>query len=344
MAKIGIDISHLHTDSLNRGIGFYVNNLYQSLKGYTKDEIVLINDQYKDDVDLIHYPYFDFFRLTLPLKKRHPTVVTVHDVIPLLFPQHYPPGIRGNIKKKLQTLSLSGVDSVITDSNASKEDIIKKLRINPAKINVIPLAPSWEFKVITNRKILEKTKQKFQLPKAFAVFVGSVNWNKNLINIAQGCIRAKLDLLLIGKDFTAVHDLNHPELSSFKDLLNLKNELIRFIGPIEQKELVNIMNLAAVTILASYYEGFGLPILEAQACGTPVITSNISSMPGVAGEGAILVDPHKAVEITDAINRVINDVWLKNKLIKKGFVNLTRYSWKKTAQETSQVYHRILDE
>src|SRR5688572_16382289 len=124
--KVGIEISSLHSMSKGRGIGFYTQYLVESLKKYTDTEVVLLETPgQKEKVDLIHYPFFDFFRPTLKVSKDVPVVVTIHDVIPLLFPKHYPPGIKGRINLFRQKQALKKVKSVITDSQTSTNDVVE---------------------------------------------------------------------------------------------------------------------------------------------------------------------------------------------------------------------------
>lgn len=341
--RVAIDISKLHTFSKPRGIGVYAKNLYDSLKKYTKIDIKLVENNTNDKFDLIHYPYFDFFRPTLPLIKKNPTVVTIHDVIPLLFPQHYPPGIKGKINLFRQKLALKNVLGIIAPSSSTKSDIVKILKINPDKIFTVFEAPSEDFKKIEDVSKLNFIRNKYELPEKFALFIGSVNWNKNLINLTQACLDLNLNLVLIGNDFKNQKNLDHPELKSFANFLDKfgNHPLIKMIGFVEGEDLVVVYNLAQVLLLPSFYEGFGLPILEAQACGVPVVTSNISSMPEIGGDGAIYVDPTSSNDIFFKLKKVLEDANLRSSLVEKGFANAKIYSWKKTAKETQKVYEKI---
>lgn len=341
--KVGIDISRLHPFSKSRGIGVYAKNLYDSLKKYTKIDVRLVENNTNDKFDLIHYPYFDFFRPTLPLIKKNPTLVTIHDAIPLLFPQHYPPGIKGKINLFRQKLALKSVSGIITPSSSTKRDIAKILKIIPDKIFTVFEAPGEDFKKIEDISKLNFIRDKYELPEKFALFVGSVNWNKNLINLAQACIDINLNLVLIGDDFKSQKNLDHKELKSFANFLERfgKYPLIKMIEFVGNEDLVVVYNLAQVLLLPSFYEGFGLPILEAQACGLPVVTSNISSMPEVGGDGAIYVDPAKPDDIAFKLKKLLEDANLRNSLVEKGFANAKIYSWKKTALETQRAYEEI---
>lgn len=341
--RIGIDVSEMNPLSRKRGIGFYARNLFESINKYTDSEAILIEKKDAlENFDLIHYPFFDFFSPTLPLIKKLPTIVTIHDIIPLIFPEHYPPGLKGRINLQRQKFSIKTVKAIITDSDASKSDIVKYLDISEDKIFRIYLAPAEKFKKGSDFQKLASVKERYNLPDKFALYVGNINWNKNLLNLTQGCIDAGIDLFLIGSAFQTRENLEHSELVDYKTWVQKYsgNQKIHIIDSYPEDDIVAIYNLAYLLLLPSSYEGFGLPILEAQACGTPVVTSNISSMPEVAGDGAILVDPNKQEEITNAV-KSLEDESIRNKLIKNGLRNVKKYSWGKVAVETLAVYQDI---
>lgn len=343
--KIAFNSSPLKSGHKIRGIGFYTKNLLENLQ--TNPDIAIKEFSEISEIktaDIVHYPFFDLFQRTLPLRKKFPTVVTIHDIIPLLFPQHYPPGLKGSINNFWQKLALKDVRAIITDSQSSKKDIIEKLQFNSQQIFVVPLAAEERFRPLKNTNQLQEVQKKYHLPDNFVLYIGDINWNKNLVNLAQGCIEAKIDLVLVGKGFDKKENLNHPEMQSYLQFLTKFADLetVHLLGFIPDEEIVAVMNLAQVLLLPSLYEGFGLPILEAQASGTPVITSNLSSMPEVAGDGAIFVDPYSVRDISSAITKVINDQKLRGDLIRKGFINCRKFSWKKVAEETIAVYRKIV--
>lgn len=343
--KIALDISGMDEMSKKRGIGFYTENLIEALRKYTNADVKLIdenNERYQ--ADIIHFPYFDMFKATLKIKQSIPTVVTIHDVIPLIFPRHYPPGIRGAINLLRQKLTLKKVNAVITDSLCSEKDLERYLNVNSHKIHTTLLAPAESFKLINDNNLLEKFKKKHSLPDSFVLFVGNINWNKNLINLTQACINANVDIYLIGAGFSKTGNLEHVELKSFKEFVNKfsNHSKVHTHGFISNEELVYFYNLATIYLMPSFYEGFGLPILEAQACGTPVITSNISSTVEISGDSALLVDPYNVDEITNAITQILKDRNLRNDLINKGFENSKKYSWEKTALDTYKVYEQVI--
>lgn len=345
MIKVAINASPLVSGHKTRGIGFYTKSLLEYLrkiKDLKIEEFSQISEV--KDADIVHYPFFDLFYPTLPFRKKFPTVVTIHDVTPLVFPQHYPPGIRGALNLLRQKLALRNVAAVITDSDFSKKDITSYLPVNPKNIFPVSLAPLAHFKQIKEKEPLEKVRKKYQLPPNFALYTGNVNWNKNLLNLSEACVKEGIDLVLVGRSFEQKENLDHPELQSYKEFLKKFAPLktIHILGFVPNEDLAAITNLARVQLLPSYYEGFGLPILEAQACNIPVITSDVSSMPEVAGEGAVLVDPCSVGEITEAIYKISNNAQFREEIIKKGRENAQKFSWEKTAEETLQVYKTVL--
>ena len=342
--KVAINSSPLKSGHANRGIGVYTQNLLLALKKHP--EIELLEFARLDEVkqaDVVHYPFFDLFQHTLPLNKKFPTIVTIHDVTPLVFPKAYPPGIKGGINLSLQKFALQNVKAIITDSQASKNDIQIHLGINPDKIVPIYLAASSEFRIINDKKSLENTKKKFNLPEKFAVYNGNVNWNKNINNLTKACLNANLDLVIIGKSFLEKDNLNHAEKRAFKQFLaNFENNpRVHRLGFVETRDLANILNMASCLLMPSFYEGFGLPILEAQACGTPVIISRISSMPEVAGDAAMYVEPQEEAQIMMAIAQLLQDEKLYKDLVQKGLENVKKFSWQKCADQTINVYSQV---
>lgn len=347
--KVAIDVTPLKSAHKNRGIGNYTNNLIENLK---KDKTIQLqtftNISEVKGVDLVHYPWFDFFFHKLPVIKRAPTVVTIHDVIPLIFKQNYPAGIKGRFNFFLQKLALSSCKSLITDSEVSKKDIIKYLKIEKDKINVVHLAADSNFRPLKeNERLL--TKRKYSLPDRFILYTGDANWVKNLPFLINGFKLLKKDfldlkLVLVGGVFLKKLDnIDHPELESLKKVneliikLHLEEEVIR-LGQVDTESLVGIYNSATVYIQPSLYEGFGLPVLEAMSCGTPVICSKEGSLPEIAGNAAIYFDPKNLNQFVTILVDLLKDKALQSRLSKLALREAIKYSWKKTARETIKIY------
>lgn len=341
MIKVAIDTNPLKFGHKGRGIGYYTTKLIEGLKQRVGLEVIEFSNIHQlEKVDVAHYPTFDFFKPTLPFLKKFPTVVTIHDITPLLFPKEYPPGIKGKLNLFYQSLSLKGVSAIITDSESSRKDIIRYFGVKKDIVFKIHLASDDSLKMVKDLEKLGKMREKYRLPERYAIFVGHANWNKNILNLVKGCLDSGLDLCLVGSDFTQNKNLDHPELRSlklfFQDFNN--NPKIHLLGGVPQEDLVYILNQAELLLLPSYYEGFGLPILEAQSCGVPVVTANTSSMPEIGGEGALFVDPYNSKSITQCILKITTDKRVRNDLIDKGFKNIKRFSLEKMIEETVEVY------
>lgn len=348
--NIAIDQSPLKLDNLLqhrvRGTGFYIKNLKKALiKYYPKKsyKFFVRGEKLSKSIDLVHYTYFEPFFLTLPFFNKTKTVVTVHDLTPLVFPKYFPVGIKGAIKWQIQKLALSRMDAIITDSESSKNDIIKYANIPSAKINTVYLAASSSFKVIKDRKLLEKIHVKYNLPEKFVLYVGDVTWNKNLPRLVQAIKKINVNLVMIGKALVNDNfDSTNPWNQDLVNLRKLTENDKRFIklGFLEEEDLVGVYNLANVFTMPSIYEGFGLPVVEAMTCGTPVVTSKEGSLQEVADNAVFYVDPYTINSIANGISNVFTSKKLQKELSQKGLNQAKKFSWKKTAQDTIKVYEK----
>ena len=357
MKKIVIDISQLHPAALKRGVGYYARNLYGSLnaKNAKKNARKTRNVKYflrktqkeKYQADLIHYPYFDPFFLTLPRRRRTPIIVTVHDLTPLKFPKYYPAGIKGGIKWQVQRYLLKKVDAIITDSENSKKDIVDIIDYPEEKIYPIHLAVKKIFKPLVINHQSSIIKKKYHLPDIFLLYVGDLNWNKNLL----GLIRAfsaishqpsAISLILIGSAF---ENNNLIELKVLKKLINklsLKKE-VKLLGFVPTGDLVKIYNLATLYIQPSFYEGFGFPVLEAMSCSCPVLSSNQASLPEVGGKAVEYFNPSNKTDLERKIEYLLSNKINLKKLRKLGLEQAKKFSWRKTAEQTAKVYQKLLE-
>ena len=334
--RVAIDVSPLKNANRYRGVGIYTQQLVKSLQSLKISNFscqLVENKSMIGDSDLIHYPFFDLFFLTLPLKKTKPTVVTIHDVIPLIFPEHFPPGIRGNLKFQIQKFSLKNTKAIITDSENSKKDLFKYLNYPKDKIHVVPLAPAKEFKPIM-------AKNKYQLPEKFILYVGDVNYNKNIPGLIKALagLKEKMSLVLVGKAFKDESLKETQEILQLISLLKLEKKVIR-LDWVSSEDLVGIYNLATVYCQPSFYEGFGLPVLEAMACGCPVVAAKTSSLSEICGSAAVMVDPYDINDMIRGLGQALNR---REELIKKGLLQAKKFSWQKTAQQTYEVYQKVV--
>ena len=181
--KVALEISPLTSPHNVRGIGSYTKTLFEALKKEKNVEVIPFKHLGKiPEADLIHYPYFDLFFHTMPIFGKSRTVVTIHDVIPLVFPAFFPAGKRAYINLFLQKIALKKANAVIADSKTSKADIADKLTFPNDKIHVVYLAQSSIFRP-QNPKIA--IRKKYKLPDKFILYVGDVNWNKNILGLLQ---------------------------------------------------------------------------------------------------------------------------------------------------------------
>ena len=352
--KVAINTRPLHSAHKARGIGYYTAHLLKNLKEDSSIQVEeFTNLSEVKEADVIHYPWFDLFFHTLPISRSFPTVVTIHDVIPLLFPKHHPVGIRGKINFFLQKLALNTCNFIITDSNASKKDIEKYLKIDSQKISVIYLAQDQKFTPLFDAKLIH-TKRKYRLADQFLLYVGDANWVKNLPFLIEGfrqiITKAGLEevkLVLVGGVFLKkVENINHPELKSLKFVnrlvkdYGLDDKVVR-VGQISDEELVAFYNLASLYVQPSFYEGFGLPILEAMACGTPVVCSNNGSLSEIGGDAALYFDPRNLGQFKHIILEILQNKSLSQKLSALGLKQADKFSWKKVAEEVKKVYSNV---
>ncbi|HSW98162.1 MAG TPA: glycosyltransferase family 1 protein [Candidatus Saccharimonadales bacterium] len=346
--KIAFDISPLVSDSQHtvRGAGFYISNLRKSLEKYFPDNDYTFFDatgSLPADSDILHIPYFEPFFLSLPFVKQYTTVVTIHDLIPIIFKDTFPSGIRGILKWSLQKFLLSFVDGIITDSTCSKKDINRLTHIPLSKIHVVYLAADESFRKLSSQSV-QYLRKKYSLPQNFVLYVGDITGNKNIPRLIEAIEQIGLPLVLVGKaitenDFDKKNPWNKDRMIVQEKIADSRN--IHALGFIPTQDLVGLYNIATVFVMPSLYEGFGLPVLEAMACGCPVITTQEGSLAEIAGEAAYYVNPYDTNDIAKGIDEVFKNSQLRKKLSIQGQERVKEFSWRKTAGNTIEVYKAI---
>jgi len=352
--KIAIDIGPISEENISghkvRGVGSYITSLKDSLERYDEKNTYTFFSRRKDiprNIDVVHYPYFEPFFLSLPLFKKAKTVVTVHDLTPIVFQKDFPVGIKGFLKWQVQKIALKNVDAIITDSIASKNDIVSILGIVKEKVSVVYLAADDKFKIIqSSESKIQNLREKYNLPEKFGLYVGDATANKNLPRLIDAMIGSNVPLVIVGKALSeAARDANPWNRDLVIVQNKIKNNPLFFpIGFVSNEDLVSLYNSAAFLIMPSLYEGFGLPVLEAMACGCPVITTKEGSIPEIAGDSVFYVDAYSVANISEGVRTVFDSEIIRQNLSKKGLAQASKFSWKKTAEETIKVYKACFKE
>jgi glycosyltransferase involved in cell wall biosynthesis len=265
-------------------------------------------------------------------------VATIHDMIPLLWPQWVTRKHRLVVTAAYYRLRQQA-DMVITPSEATKADIVRHLQIDPQRIAVIPWGCDQRFQPWGDPEHFAAVQQRYRLPAEYLLFVGTLEPRKNLTTLlhAYAMLRAErpgedLKLVVAGRTGWLYADI----FDTVKTLA-LDEEVI-FTGFVDDEDLPDLYRGAQLFVFPSLYEGFGLPILEAMASGVPVITSATASMPEVAGDAAILVDPHDSEAIAEGMAQVLAEDRLRQAMIQKGLARARRFTWDTVAQNTLEVY------
>jgi len=267
------------------------------------------------------------------------TVFTLHDLIFLRYPEYHKLYNRWYLTLAMP-IYLRAADVIITPSECSKQDAIAYYGLPESKIKVIYEAPAPYFKRASNAAELEHVRQKYNLPPKYILHVATIEPRKNLsrlLDVFKALLAdwPDLKLVLIGKKGW----LYEPFFQKLQ-AMGLQ-ELVIFPGYIDEADLPACYEMAEVFVFPSLYEGFGLPPLEAMACGTPVVSSNSSSLPEAIGEAGIMVEPTDTAALTVAIQRVLNNTTLQADLKQRSLAQAQKFSWTKAATELKTVYESL---
>ena len=352
------------------GIGYYSEHLLSHLAAeFTEDEWVVISNQplalsdplplhrrldaegkipwripwiqltaprllQQVDPDVAH-----FTNSICPLRSPVPTVLTIHDMSLELFPHLHPR--RRRLTRWLVRRCARRAQAVIAVSESGRRNICAILGVSSRQVVVVREAAALAFRPIDDRETLQQVRSRYHLPERFLLHVGTIEPRKNLVNLVQAFSRVRdsghldLSLVLVGKWGWGIQ-----QVQETIETLGLRS-LVRLPGYIEFGDLPALYSLAVATIYPSLHEGFGLPVVEAMACGSPVITSANSSLIEVAGDAALMLDGPNPSAIATALRRLLNSRDLREELAGRSLQNVRRFSWSRAAAETHQVYEDV---
>jgi glycosyltransferase involved in cell wall biosynthesis len=285
-------------------------------------------------LDVLHSP--DFIP---PFRRRCRSIITIHDLAFLLYPQFLTKASAryyGQIDQAVRH-----TDHIIAVSESTRRDIVRLLGVPEQMITVVYEAPRRHFQRLPGNDWRERLRQRFSLTRDYLLFVGTIEPRKNIPTLLSAFQQVlshyhpEVDLVLAGAPGWLTD-----EVYGLANRLGLTGR-VHFLGRVSDDELIWLYNGAQMLILPSFYEGFGLPPLEAMACGCPVIVSNVSSLPEVVGDAGLLFDPLDTDALTVAIWRLLSDDRLRQELVDKGLKRAAWFSWERAARETLDLYRRV---
>lgn len=268
-----------------------------------------------------------------------PTVFTCHDLIPLRYPQYFSVAQR-LIYRLTHLLALNTAAATISVSRATQTDLMRCFRLVPQRVVVIPEAADARFAPQLPERI-NALRIKYALPEQYVLYFGSNKPHKNLVGLVEACKISNVRYQMSNvKLVIAGHwDERYPEAMRAVEESDLRGQVV-FLGPVDEADLPALYSGATLFTFPSLYEGFGLPVLEAMACGTPVVCSSTSSLPEVAGDAALLVNPLDVEGLAQAIGQLWSDEGLREHIRARGLAQAARFSWEQTARETLAVYEQ----
>jgi len=312
-----------------------------SLKNLWMDCRTIQNIAVDERADLVHFPY----NWSFPFRKKVPTILTVHDVIPFTFREAmgfftnlflYRPGMRTACRLS---------DAIVTVSEFSKRDIVERLGVPADKIRVIPngLREPTE----PDEALDGALDRRWGLREGFVLNVGGIHERKNIVRLIHAFSRLVRQHCYAGKLVITGSVSGVPYRVRMKRLCDatvtetgLEGRVV-FTGFIPDRELDSLLLRADLLVYPSLYEGFGIPVLEAMRAGTPVITSDLTAMPEIVGDAAILIDPCSIDEMVSAMSRLLQEGELRRELIQKGLERARSYSWERTARRYLALYQEV---
>jgi glycosyltransferase involved in cell wall biosynthesis len=287
-------------------------------------------------VDVVHSTTF----CIPPMSTRKRLVVTIYDLSFVTHPEFH---MEANVRHCLAGTreAIERADAILAISEHTRQDLVERMGASPSRVVVTPLAHDSSLRRVTDPARLDEVRRRYGLPERFILFVGTLEPRKNIARLIEayaalpGTVRRQTGLVIAGgKGWLS---------DTMRDEVTRRGlgDCVRFIGYVRPEDIAALYSLAAVFAYPSLYEGFGLPVLEAMACGTPVLTSNLSSLPEVAGDAAFLVSPTDRGAIADGLHQLLDDAALAATLTARGLEWSARFSWDRCARETLAVYESL---
>ncbi|MBH27622.1 MAG: hypothetical protein CL789_00085 [Chloroflexi bacterium] len=318
------------------------NTLDRQINKFYFEQVIVPRAAKQVGADVLHIPYW-----SPPFKSPCPVIITIHDIIPILLPEHSRSLIH-RVYTAITIAATQGTSHIITDSNTSHDDIVANLNLADTQVHTIHLGTDDVYKPQQNPVAVNKVRASYNLPDTYILYLGGFQRHKNLRHLlaawtwAEPVANEDCPLVIAGRL------PEQPDGYIYDNLPNIVNELgindtVRFIGEVKEEEKTTLYQLASCFVFPSSYEGFGLPPLEAMACGVPVVTTSAGALKEVVGDAAYLIsEPVDARELGAAIISVIVDENLASDLRQRGLIQSSKFSWEQTAIGTLEIYRKAM--
>ncbi|MHB1390439.1 MAG: glycosyltransferase family 4 protein [Thermoleophilia bacterium] len=288
-------------------------------------------------IDIYHSPRD--MGLPAPSRLSCPSIMTLHDIILIRLARDYYSPARARFYERRLKSRVEAASHIITVSEFSRQDILDWSGIAPDRVSVVKDGVSERFKPVIDETMLQNVRQRYDLPPRFILCVGSTEPRKNIGRAIQAFAELRrvepgVGLVVTGVDYCRVS----PQ-AAYGDL---PMDGVIFTGYVHDVDMPALYSAAELLFFPTLYEGFGLPPLEAMACGTPVVTSNTTSLPEITGKAALLVDPTNIAELAGALQMVLGSQKLRDTLVAAGHIQVAKYSWERMATETREIYARVI--
>jgi glycosyltransferase involved in cell wall biosynthesis len=294
----------------------------------------------REHAAIAHVPHF-----AAPLVSRTPVVVTIHDLIPMILPA-YRGAFLVRMYTRLVALTAKRARAIITDSHASKADIVRILRVDADRVFVVHLAADERYRPVEDPAPIASVRQRYNLPEKFILYLGGYDQRKN-VRVLLEAFTFLDDLYAEGWRLVFAGAARSADSAFFPDPRRMSRELalpedaVQFVGWVREEDKPALYSAARLFVFPSLYEGFGLPPLEATACGTPVVVSNTASLPEVVGDAGLQLAPSDALFWAEGIRQILRDEARWQAMRAAGLEQARKFSWSRAARETLAVYRKV---